>query len=226
MPACQPRIARRCSNVTGSSSFADSGPDDGPGAQLAQIRAQIDGRFWLHLGQGWRFFAPEQLHHPPDRGARGRTRGVPGGDQLRRRGQIHRRQRGRAGGAPGTRCRPLRPHRGGRRAARRCSTPHAWIGRAVSMAPTGIRSRSLAGGRPLPGCGPPASTRCSASQESDPAGDGQPCAAAIPSGTRHGHCVDPDVPRCTLNRASPHGSASDLGRHLSGLQLRVPWPTR
>jgi hypothetical protein len=32
---------------------------DGPGAQLAQLRAQIDGRFWLHLGAGWRFFAPE-----------------------------------------------------------------------------------------------------------------------------------------------------------------------
>ncbi|MEB3072029.1 glycosyltransferase family protein [[Mycobacterium] vasticus] len=29
------------------------------GAQLAQLRAQINGRLWLHLGQGWRFFAPE-----------------------------------------------------------------------------------------------------------------------------------------------------------------------
>ncbi len=34
-------------------------PRDKPAAQLAQIRAQIDGRFWLHLGAGWRFFAPE-----------------------------------------------------------------------------------------------------------------------------------------------------------------------
>jgi len=41
--------------------FADSGPADGPGAQLAQIREQIHGRFWLHLGQGWRFFAPEDF---------------------------------------------------------------------------------------------------------------------------------------------------------------------
>ncbi|WP_122442612.1 glycosyltransferase [Mycobacterium attenuatum] len=31
------------------------------GAQLGQIRAQIHARFWLHLGQGWRFFAPENL---------------------------------------------------------------------------------------------------------------------------------------------------------------------
>ncbi|MEB3049476.1 hypothetical protein KV112_06935 [Mycolicibacter sp. MYC123] len=30
-----------------------------PGAQLAQLHAQIKGRLWLHLGQGWRFFAPE-----------------------------------------------------------------------------------------------------------------------------------------------------------------------
>jgi len=37
------------------------GPGDDPGAQLARIRAQVDARFWLHLGQGWRFFAPEDL---------------------------------------------------------------------------------------------------------------------------------------------------------------------
>ncbi len=35
--------------------------DCGPGNQLAQIREQIHGRFWLHLGQGWRFFAPENF---------------------------------------------------------------------------------------------------------------------------------------------------------------------
>ncbi len=39
--------------------FVDCGPGDAPGAQLAQLRAQIQGRFWLHLGQGWHFFAPE-----------------------------------------------------------------------------------------------------------------------------------------------------------------------
>jgi hypothetical protein len=32
-----------------------------PGAQLAHISKQIAGRYWLHLGQGWRFFAPENL---------------------------------------------------------------------------------------------------------------------------------------------------------------------
>ncbi len=31
------------------------------GTQLARIREEIKGRFWLHLGQGWRFFAPENL---------------------------------------------------------------------------------------------------------------------------------------------------------------------
>jgi glycosyltransferase involved in cell wall biosynthesis len=41
--------------------FDRLGPADGPGAQLAQLRAQIDGRFWLHLGEGWQFFAPENL---------------------------------------------------------------------------------------------------------------------------------------------------------------------
>jgi hypothetical protein len=31
------------------------------GSQLAEIRETLTGRFWLHLGQGWRFFAPENL---------------------------------------------------------------------------------------------------------------------------------------------------------------------
>ncbi len=41
--------------------FARRRSGDGPGAQLAQLRAQINGRFWLHLGEGWRFFAPENF---------------------------------------------------------------------------------------------------------------------------------------------------------------------
>jgi hypothetical protein len=39
--------------------FAHSVLSNKPAAQLAQLRTQIDGRFWLHLGAGWRFFAPE-----------------------------------------------------------------------------------------------------------------------------------------------------------------------
>ncbi len=39
--------------------FARRRSGDKSAAQLAQLRAQIDGRFWLHLGEGWRFFAPE-----------------------------------------------------------------------------------------------------------------------------------------------------------------------
>jgi hypothetical protein len=35
--------------------------DGDPGAEIAQIRKQIHGRFWLHLGHNWRFFAPENL---------------------------------------------------------------------------------------------------------------------------------------------------------------------
>jgi tetratricopeptide (TPR) repeat protein len=31
------------------------------GIQLGRIREEIKGRFWLHLGQGWRFFAPDNL---------------------------------------------------------------------------------------------------------------------------------------------------------------------
>ena len=32
-----------------------------PGTQLGHLRAQIHTRFWLHLGQGWRFFTPDNF---------------------------------------------------------------------------------------------------------------------------------------------------------------------
>jgi tetratricopeptide (TPR) repeat protein len=41
--------------------FADLGSDDAQGIQLAQVREHIHGRFWFHLDQNWRFFAPENL---------------------------------------------------------------------------------------------------------------------------------------------------------------------
>jgi glycosyltransferase involved in cell wall biosynthesis len=31
------------------------------GKQLSDIRSRVGSRFWLHLGEGWRFFAPERL---------------------------------------------------------------------------------------------------------------------------------------------------------------------
>jgi tetratricopeptide (TPR) repeat protein len=39
----------------------DGSPGHAPGTQLKQLRDQIFGRHWLHLSQGWRFFAPEKL---------------------------------------------------------------------------------------------------------------------------------------------------------------------
>jgi hypothetical protein len=41
--------------------FTDRSPGHTPGAQLKALRDQIHGRYWLHLGQGWQFFAPENL---------------------------------------------------------------------------------------------------------------------------------------------------------------------
>ena len=35
--------------------------DAGTGSDLAHIRNEIDGRLWLHLGQAWCFFTPENL---------------------------------------------------------------------------------------------------------------------------------------------------------------------
>jgi glycosyltransferase involved in cell wall biosynthesis len=34
---------------------------ENPGSELAHIREEIDGRLWLHLGQAWWFFTPENL---------------------------------------------------------------------------------------------------------------------------------------------------------------------
>ncbi len=39
--------------------FLDETPDDGPAARFARVRDEVAGRFWLHIGAGWRFFAPE-----------------------------------------------------------------------------------------------------------------------------------------------------------------------
>jgi tetratricopeptide (TPR) repeat protein len=41
--------------------FCSAEPNDNPHARLAAIRPEAGGRFWLHLGQEWRFFAPERL---------------------------------------------------------------------------------------------------------------------------------------------------------------------
>ncbi|MCU1696494.1 MAG: glycosyl transferase, family 2 [Mycobacterium sp.] len=41
--------------------FIPAGSGEGLGAQLAYIRSEIECRFWLHLGEGWQFFAPEPL---------------------------------------------------------------------------------------------------------------------------------------------------------------------
>lgn len=41
--------------------FIEFTPSDEPLAELTAIRTRIDGRYWLHLDQGWRFFAAEAL---------------------------------------------------------------------------------------------------------------------------------------------------------------------
>ncbi len=111
-------------------------------------------------------FRPRELHHPPDRGARRRTPGVSGGHQLRRRGQADRRQRRRAGDTPGTRRRPLPADRGdGQRPGDvRHRTPGSGR-RCARQRPRSARP-TWAAGRRAPGCAPPASTKCSASQVS------------------------------------------------------------
>ena len=109
MPACPPPTARSCGNVTGFSSSPVADPGDGPGAQLAQLRAQINGRFWLHLGEGWRFFAPEnyitRLTAVLDAEPQVFQVGINFADAVKLTGAMRR----RAGDTPGTRRRPLHP---------------------------------------------------------------------------------------------------------------------
>ena len=96
--------------------FVDCSPGDGP-ADAARAAPRSDpGTVLAAPGPGLAVLCAREFHHPPDRGARIRTTGIPGGNKLRRCGQADRRLRGRGGGAPGTRCRPLRPGRcGGQR---------------------------------------------------------------------------------------------------------------
>ncbi|OBI79970.1 glycosyl transferase [Mycobacterium asiaticum] len=41
--------------------FCPTAAGESAGALLSQIRDQIYGRFWLHLGQGWQFYAQDRL---------------------------------------------------------------------------------------------------------------------------------------------------------------------
>ncbi|WP_172831498.1 class I SAM-dependent methyltransferase [Mycobacterium asiaticum] len=41
--------------------FLTTGSQDSPGAHLMQLRTHINTRFWLHLPEGWQFFAPDNL---------------------------------------------------------------------------------------------------------------------------------------------------------------------
>lgn len=41
--------------------FVPPHPTDTPAAHFAYLRQCVDARYWLHLGKGWQFFAPEDL---------------------------------------------------------------------------------------------------------------------------------------------------------------------
>lgn len=61
-----PYFLERC----GFLEFASFVPEDPAGARLARIRREIEGRFWLHLGEGRRFFVPDCLISRLTRGVR------------------------------------------------------------------------------------------------------------------------------------------------------------
>ena len=128
--------------------FVDPGPADGPEAcSRTSVRTSTP-RFWLHLGEGWRFFAPDDfitrltavLEAEPEVF----QVGINFADAVKLTGNSAAEAAVRRPPAPAVTSSPMR-----RPPARRCSTSHAWIG-------------------PLPpGCAPQASTKCCASPQSD-----------------------------------------------------------
>ena len=111
MPACPAQDRAMLRERYGFLEFARPGPADGPGAQLAHLRDQIDARFWLHLGQGWRFFAPENLITRLTAVLEAEPQvfqvGINFTDAVKLTGASAAETRG----TPHPRCRPLRPHR-------------------------------------------------------------------------------------------------------------------
>ena len=58
IPACPPPTAPSCATLR-VSRVRPPQIRRQAGRQTGALRAHIGGRYWLHLGQGWRFFAPE-----------------------------------------------------------------------------------------------------------------------------------------------------------------------
>ena len=85
---------------------------DGPAAQLAQLHAKVNGRFWLHLGEGWRFFAPENFITRLTAVLNAEPQVFQVGINFADADQADRHQRRRAGDTPSTRHRPLPADRG------------------------------------------------------------------------------------------------------------------
>jgi hypothetical protein len=52
---------KKLRNQYGFLEFPRRRSGDGPATQLAQLHEKANGRFWLHLGEGWRFFAPDNF---------------------------------------------------------------------------------------------------------------------------------------------------------------------
>ena len=150
--------------------FTDPGPLEGnraPSAQLAHIHAQLHERFWLHLGQGWKFFTPDNLITRLTAVLQAEPQvfqvGINFTDAVKLTGTCPAELAVRRARDPipaATSWPTLWP------AARRCLTPHAWIEPAAYMTPTEIPSPHSASGRRLPGCRPQPSTRYSASPQS------------------------------------------------------------
>ena len=143
--------------------FARRRSSDKPAAQLAQLRAQIDGRFWLHLGEGWRFFAPEnyitRLTAVLDAEPQVFQVGINFADAVKLTGASAAEQAVRRA-----------PDAGRYLLTEAMATGPAMFDTARLDRAIGVQNSDpdppaqLADRPPAPGCAPPASTKCSASQ--------------------------------------------------------------
>ena len=141
--------------------FADPNPGDGRGAQLAQLRDQDPRTVLAASGPGLAVFAPDnlitRLTAVLDAEPQVFQVGINLADAVRLTGINAAEQTVRRAPDAGRYVRPKRWP-----AARRCSTPHDWIGLAVSIAPTATVAE-IGRRAPPPDYRPPASTKYSAS---------------------------------------------------------------
>jgi len=167
MPAYQRGPRDACSNATGFSSSSTANRWTGPEPNSRKSEVEIEGRFWLHLARAGGSSRPDTLIGRLTRGPRCGARRVSRWQSL---GDAEKLTGGACAAEDTVRRTPTQAATvfADRLASGPAMFDTARLDRAAyrPYRPE-FDCKSLAGGRPLPGYGPPASTKCCASPDSD-----------------------------------------------------------